>query len=195
VESVLSGLADYVARYGYWAVAAALLLENAGLPVPGETVLVAASALAHAGGRLHLPQLILVGSLAATIGDNIGYALGRSGGRRLLDRSVQLFRVDDGVIARGERLFARHGAAAIFFARYVAGLRVVAGPLAGVLRMPWRSFAVFNALGAVTWVSSVACASYLLGREFSRLAHAFGTTVIVVIGVVILVFVVVRKRR
>jgi membrane protein DedA with SNARE-associated domain len=194
VESLWGGLAGYLTRYGYWTVAAALLLENAGLPVPGETVLIAASALAHSTGTLELFDIIVVGSLAATVGDNLGYLLGRSGGRPLLDRVGRFFRLDDGLVARGERLFERYGAATIFFARFVAGLRVIAGPLAGVLGMPWRRFAVFNALGAVTWVTAIACAAYLLGRAVPTLARAMSAAGFVLLAVLVVVAVIVGRR-
>src|SRR5205807_2503410 len=107
-QNILDLLRGYLVHYGYWAVAAALLLENSGLPVPGETVLLLASFLAYSEHRLHLPEVILVGVGAATVGDNIGFALGHYGGRRLLDRYSRAFRIRPEVIEKGERLFERH---------------------------------------------------------------------------------------
>src|SRR5579864_6985353 len=127
-------------EYGYWAVAAALLLENAGLPVPGETVLLMASFLAYSEHTLQIVWIVVVGTLAATLGDNLGFAIGFYGGRPLLARYQEIFRIRNRTLQRGERLFARYGAATIFFARFVFGLRILAGPLAGVLRMPWLRF-------------------------------------------------------
>lgn len=150
-EMLRSGLV----HYGYWAVAAVLLLENAGVPVPGETVLLLASFLAYSQHELSLPLVILVGAIAASVGDSLGFGLGRYGGRPLLERHRRIFRVSDSVLARGEQLFERYGAFTIFFARFVFGMRIVAGPMAGVLRMPWRKFAAFNCLGAVVWVSAI----------------------------------------
>jgi len=158
-------------HYGYWAVAAALLLENAGVPVPGETVLLLASFLAYSEGKLQLSWIIVAGTVAATVGDNLGYALGHYGGRSLLDRYRNIFRVSDAIVARGEGLFARYGALTILFARFVFGMRIIAGPLAGVLRMPWKKFAVFNLLGAALWVTVIALVGYSFGSRWNLLMH------------------------
>ena len=162
-------LRNYLALWGYWAVGAALLLENAGLPVPGETILLLASFLAYSEHKLALPWIIVVGVCAATLGDNIGFAIGSYGGRPLLERYQRTLRIRPAVIARGEELFARYGAATIFVARFIAGLRIIAGPLAGVLRMPWRKFLLFNFLGAVLWVSVIASVGYLFGKHWDAL--------------------------
>ena len=103
-------LRSLLAHYGYGAVAGALLLENAGLPVPGETVLLLASFLAFSEHRLRLPYIILVGIFAATIGDNIGFAVGVYGGRPLLERYRKTLRIRPATISRGEDLFRRYGA-------------------------------------------------------------------------------------
>ena len=158
-------------HYGYWAVAAALLLENAGLPVPGETVLLLASFLAYSERELNLGWIIVVGTLAATLGDNLGYAIGHSGGRPLLERHRKIFRVSDAALARGEKLFSRYGSVTILFARFVFGMRIVAGPLAGVLRMPWKKFAVFNLLGAALWVTIISFLGYSFSSRWNLLMH------------------------
>ena len=170
-QSILELLRNAVVAYGYWAVGAALLLENAGLPVPGETILLLASFAAYSRHELELSWIIVVGTIFATLGDNLGFALGFYGGRRLLARYQSVFRIRDSTLARGENLFARYGAATIFFARFVFGMRVIAGPLAGVLRMPWRRFLIFNFLGAALWVSVISSAGYLFGRHWQRLEH------------------------
>jgi membrane protein DedA with SNARE-associated domain len=158
-------------HYGYWAVAAALLLENAGVPVPGETVLLLASFLAYTERDLHLGWIIAVGTVAATLGDNLGYAIGHYGGRRLVERLGHIFHVSDASMERGERLFGRYGAVTILFARFVFGMRVIAGPMAGVLRMPWRKFAVFNLLGAALWVTAISAVGYSFGSRWNVLMH------------------------
>ncbi len=168
-HSISHFVREFVAQYGYWAVAVALLLENSGLPVPGETTLLLASFLASSEHKLHLGWIIVIATIAATLGDNLGYALGHYGGRPLLDRYKSFFRIQQPIIDRGETLFARYGAATIFFARFVFGMRVIAGPLAGVLRMPWRAFAIFNVLGAAVWVSVIASAGYLFGQHWRTL--------------------------
>lgn len=168
-DTIFHSLRDFVADYGYWAVALALLCENAGIPVPGETTLLLASFLAYSEHRLHLGWIIVVATCAATLGDNLGYALGHYGGRPLLDRYQRIFRISPGALKRGEEMFARYGALAIFFARFVFGMRVFAGPLAGVLRMRWRAFTLFNFLGAAVWVGCVATAGYLFGQHWRSL--------------------------
>lgn len=187
----------FVADYGYWAVAVALLCENAGLPVPGESTLLFASFLAYSEHRLHLGWIIVVGTLAATLGDNLGYALGHYGGRPLLDRYVNFFRISPAALKRGEDMFARYGAEAVFFARFVFGMRVIAGPLAGVLRMHWRRFAFFNFLGASLWVTVIAGAGYLFGqhwRTLIRVMQRFNIALLVV-AVVVILLLWLRHRR
>lgn len=186
-HNLVDTLRAFIADYGYWAVALALLCENAGLPVPGETTLLLASFLAYSEQKLHLGWIILVGTVAATLGDNLGYAIGQYGGRPLLNRYQHIFRIPQTTVTRGEYLFERYGAATIFFARFLFGMRVIAGPLAGVLRMPWNLFAVFNLLGAVVWVTLIALAGFFFGRNWSMLNRALGRVDLVAIAVVLLV--------
>jgi membrane protein DedA with SNARE-associated domain len=168
---ILDFLRNAVVQYGYWAVGATLLVENAGIPVPGETILLLASFLAYSQHDLQLSWIIVVATIAATIGDNIGFALGNYGGRPLLERYQTAFRIQNTTVARGEELFARYGAVTVFFARFVFGMRIIAGPMAGVLRMPWRKFMIFNFLGAGLWVTVISGAGYLFGRHWERLVH------------------------
>jgi membrane-associated protein len=184
-------LANHFRDWGYWTVPAALLLENAGVPVPGETILLFASFLAYDEGELRLPYLILLGIAACTLGDNLGYLIGRRGGRPLLDRYQHIFRIRDRTIHRGERLFERHGAVTIFFARFIFGMRIIAGPLAGVLRMPWRQFVFFNFLGATVWVTTISLVGYFFGSEWDKLVRVMGRVnlIIVIVVLVVLVFV------
>jgi membrane protein DedA with SNARE-associated domain len=170
-HSILDLLRNAVVHYGYWAVGAALLAENAGMPVPGETVLLIACFLAYSEHDLRLRWIVLVATIAATLGDNLGFALGYCGGRPLLVRYQALFRIQRRTLERGEKLFARYGAVTIFFARFVFGVRVIAGPMAGVLRMPWRKFMVFNFLGAALWVTVISTAGYLFGQHWEGLAR------------------------
>ena len=186
----------FVGDYGYWAVALMLLCENAGLPVPGETTLLVASFFAYSEHRLHLGWIIVVATCAATLGDNMGFALGLYGGRPLLERYRSFFRVRDSVLARGEELFARYGSFTIFFARFVFGMRVIAGPLAGVLRMRWKAFAVYNFLGAVVWVSCIASAGYLFGHHWRLLVRTMTriNVLLVILVVAAVVYVWWRQR-
>jgi membrane-associated protein len=168
-HAIFQSVRTFVADYGYWAVALALLCENAGLPVPGESTLLIASFLAYSEHQLNLGWIIVIGTCAATIGDNLGYVFGLYGGRPLLERYQRFFRIPPATLQRGEEIFARYGSATIFFARFIFGLRVFAGPLAGVLRMRWRAFALFNFLGAAVWVTVIAGAGYLFGRHWRTL--------------------------
>jgi membrane protein DedA with SNARE-associated domain len=173
-HSILDFLRNAVVHYGYWAVGGVLLAENAGVPVPGETILLLASFLAYSEHELSLPWIIVVATMAAAIGDNIGFALGHYGGRPLLARYQAFFRIQDTTLERGEGLFARYGAVTIFFARFVFGMRIIAGPMAGVLRMPWRKFTIFNFLGAGLWVTVISGAGYLFGQHWGRLERNIG---------------------
>jgi membrane protein DedA with SNARE-associated domain len=182
---LLHVLGSYLIRYGYWTVAAALLLENAGLPLPGETILLLASFFAYSQHNLRLSYIILVGICAATIGDNLGFLIGHYGGRALLHHYGKTLRIREAAIRRGEDLFARYGAATIFVARFIAGMRVIAGPLAGVLRMDWRKFVIFNFLGAALWVTVIATAGYLFGGHWYTLFRVVkGFNVLVLVAAV-----------
>ena len=186
-EHIFHLLRAYFHQHGYLTVGVALLLENAGVPVPGETILLFASFLAQKEHHLSLGWIIVVASIACTLGDNLGYLIGHPGGRPLLTRWKHFFHVSDDHVARGERLFARFGPVTIFFARFVFGMRVIAGPLAGVLRMPWKSFAIFNALGAVTWVSVITGVGYLFGQHWRQLLHIMRNFNLVLLAVAIVV--------
>jgi membrane protein DedA with SNARE-associated domain len=196
-HAILDFLRNAVVHYGYWAVGGALLLENAGVPVPGETILLIASFLAYSEHDLRLPWIIAVATAVTTVGGSLGYALGQYGGRPLLERYQRVFRIRPTTVARGEGLFAEYGSVTIFFARFVFGLRLFAGPLAGVLRMPWRKFLVWNFLGATAWVTVISGAGYLFGQHWGRLERAVqrfdaGVAIVVVLVVAGLWW---RKRR
>jgi membrane protein DedA with SNARE-associated domain len=168
-HTVLHSARTFVAAYGYWAVALALLCESAGLPVPGEITLLLASFLAYSERNLHLGWIIVVATVAATVGGDMGYAIGHYGGRPLLERYQTFFRISPQMLRRGEEMFTRYGSAAVFFARFIFGLRVFAGPLAGVLRMRWQAFALFNFLGALVWVTFIAWVGFLFGQHWRHL--------------------------
>jgi len=187
--TMFHSLRAFIADYGYWAVALALLSESAGIPVPGEITLLLASFLAYSEHQLQLGWIIVVATAAATLGGYLGYAVGYHGGRPLLDRYQSILRIPPATLQRGEEMFARYGAAAIFFARFIAGLRVFAGPLAGVLRMRWRAFALLNFLGAAVWVTAIASAGYLFGHHshsFFRAMQRFNIAVLIIVVAVVL---------
>jgi membrane protein DedA with SNARE-associated domain len=190
LQQLYGVLREFFTTHGYWALALTLLLENAGIPLPGETMLLFASFLAFQQDELSLGLIIVIATAACTVGDNLGYWIGNRGGRPLLHRYQRVFRVADERIARGEKMFERYGPVTVFFARFVFGMRVLAGPLAGVLRMPWRRFVLFNFLGAVSWVTVISCAGYFFGQHWHRLlrivsqvnAIVFGVAVVVALG-------------
>jgi membrane protein DedA with SNARE-associated domain len=164
-------LRDALVHYGYWAVVATLLFENIGLPLPGETALLLASFLAYSERDLHLGWIIVAGTVASALGGGLGYAVGIYGGRPLLERFQRVFLIRDAIVRRGENLFDRYGEITILFSRFVFGMRVITGPIAGVLRMPWKRFAVFNVLGALLWVSVISCVGYFFSSRWSLLVH------------------------
>jgi membrane protein DedA with SNARE-associated domain/uncharacterized membrane protein YbhN (UPF0104 family) len=164
---------------GYVAVPAAVGLETVGLPVPGETTLVAAAVLA-AQGRLELPLVIALAAAGAIAGDNAGYLLGRRFGRRVLLAPGPFARRRRHLVEAGDRFFAAHGAAAVFLGRWVAVGRMAAAWLAGADRMPWRRFAVWNAAGGVAWATSVGLAAYALGSAGARWLAVAGTVAAIV---------------
>jgi len=185
-QHILDFLRNALVQYGYWALALTLLLENAGIPLPGETILLLASFLAYSEHAFTLPWVIAVATIACTIGDNLGFALGYYGGRPLLERYQHFFHIPSNTVRRGEDLFARFGAATIFFARFVFGMRIIAGPLAGVLRMPWKKFAVFNFLGAAVWVTVISGFGYFFGRHWWRVERLLKRVDIAIVVVVVL---------
>ena len=169
----LAHLIQYaLVRWGYLALAAALMGEDAGLPLPGETVLMLASFLAHKSTGLSLHWLILVGIAAAIMGDNIGFFAGRWLGPRLLGWMREKLHMEDD-IATAVNQIRRHGPATVFWARYIFGLRTIAGPVAGALGMEWKRFLLFNALGAITWVTGMALAGYAFATKFHNLLSYF----------------------
>ena len=195
MHGVVDTIRHFLIAWGYWAVAAGLLLENAGVPVPGETILILASAASFGERELRLPWIIVFGTIAATTGDNIGYWIGRRGGRPLLERWKHLFRVSDKHIRIGEALIEKKGPVAIFLARFVAGARIFAGPLAGILHMNWPRFALFNFLGAVVWVTVIATLGHLFGSQIDRLMRWISDANWAVLVAVIVVIMVLWFRR
>jgi membrane protein DedA with SNARE-associated domain len=178
-------LGYYFAHYGLWTVFFGVMLENAGIPLPGETILILASMMA-AHQHLNIFHVAAVALLGAVIGDNLGYAAGRYGGRKLLTRYHTLLRIKPETIEKAEQLFRKRGGFTVFIGRFVAGLRFLAGPLAGVLAMEWKRFFFFNVLGAVAWVGIFTTLAYFFGHAFKHYAEYFtwivaGSAVIAVI--------------
>jgi membrane-associated protein len=179
-------------------VALALLVgaESTGLPVPGETALIAAGVLAK-GGSLNIVAVIVVAAVAAIVGDNLGYLIGRLGGRRLLEAPGPLERHRLEVINRGEPFFEKHGPKAVFLGRWVTGLRIAAAWLAGITHMRWTVFFFWNALGGIAWATSVGLAAYLLGDAVKKILEVGGLAAVAVIVLVLVVggYIAWRRRK
>lgn len=187
-------LRNHFTEHGYWTLAITLLLENAGIPLPGETMLLFASFLASQHHQLSLGLIIAVATAACTVGDNLGYWIGYHGGRPLLHRYRRFFHISEEKIARGEKLFERFGPTTVFFARFVFGMRIIAGPLAGVLRMQWRRFVVFNFLGAALWVTVISSVGYFFGQHWHRLLLLVGRANALIFVIAIFVAVLAWRR-
>jgi membrane protein DedA with SNARE-associated domain len=163
-----------VASYGYAAVFGFLLVESIGIPVPGEGVLIATALFAARTHRLEIVAVLAAGSLAAFLGTWMGYLLASSAGLPLLAKYGPYIGLSSARQRLGRYLFLRHGGKIVFFGRFVAFLRAFEGILAGVNRMPWRRFLVFNALGAAAWTSVIGLAAYFFGRAFVHLSRPLG---------------------
>ncbi|MDP1889682.1 MAG: bifunctional DedA family/phosphatase PAP2 family protein [Gemmatimonadaceae bacterium] len=170
---ISSAVLAWVSRYGYLAVALGVFLESAGLPVPGETAVLAA-AFAAAHGGLSLPLVALVAFTAGVLGDNLGYWVGRRYGREWVQRHGRWILLTPSRLDRMDAFFRRFGPAAVAIARFVAGVRVVAAFAAGVSRMPWLTFLRWNVLGALGWAVVTTGIGYALGRGYTRVAALAG---------------------
>jgi membrane protein DedA with SNARE-associated domain len=160
-------------------------IESAGVPVPGETALVAAAVLA-AGGHYELWEVIVVAALAAIVGDNVGYWIGRKGGRALLGRTRWVREYFERALPPAERFFERHGPKTVFIGRFVAVLRVTSAWLAGISHMPWGKFLFWNAAGGIVWATLVGLVAYFAGAAAAEAINRYGlyAAIVIVIGVV-----------
>ena len=189
-------LLDLFSRYGYAVVFGGVFLENTGLPVPGETALLAGAALAHYG-QLSLPWVIVTAIAGATLGDNLGFFIGRHGGRRLAERHGWRIGLTPERLADFDRFFQRHGPKTVFAARFITGLRVVGAVLAGGSGMKWPVFLFYNATGAVVWCTVIACAGYSLAYSWETLERWIGRTGLIALALIVAigVFALLRARR
>jgi membrane protein DedA with SNARE-associated domain len=200
LPGVLGSLAPLLDHYGYLAVAGLIMLEDFGVPAPGETVLIAGAIYAGAG-HLNIIAVILIAIAAAVLGDNIGYAIGHFGGRRLVLRFGRYVFLTPKRLDTAERFFARHGGRVVTIARFVEGLRQANGIIAGITGMPWRRFLAFNTLGAVLWVGVWAGLGYLAGNHITAIyeqIHRYQLCALLAIGLVLAALIVrhvVRRRR
>ena len=187
-------IAGLIQANGYWVLGLVVMLENAGLPVPGETALLAAGYLTSpdGGSHLHLWLVVLVAFVCAVIGDNAGFALGRRVARRRLDAGRRFLFLTPERMRVAERYFARYGVLTVFFARFVTGLRVIAGPAAGASAMPWRRFTAANAAGALVWAVVIALVGHYAGHAWEAARARMGHAAWYVLAGVVVAFVVWR---
>lgn len=185
---ILDTLTRLFVQYGYWTIFFGVMLENAGLPVPGETILLAAGFFA-ANGHFALPLVMLVAATGAVVGDNIGFAIGHHYGQGFLLRFGRFFFLTPERLARISGFFERHGNRTILVARFITGLRVFAALFAGASRMPWRVFLVYNAAGAILWAVAISVLGYLFGHSWPVLEKWVGRSgmLMLLAGVVALV--------
>lgn len=189
-------LLDLFARYGYAVVFFGVFLENAGLPVPGETTLLAGAALARFGA-LSLGWVMVTAVAGATLGDNLGFLIGRRGGRAIVERHGWKIGLTARRLAVFDAYFHRHGAKTVFIARFVTGLRVFGAVLAGGSGLPWRTFLFYNATGAVAWAAAVGTAGYFLAYSWETLERWIGRTGLIALAIIAAIGLVafVRSRR
>src|ERR671938_447021 len=162
-----------ISHYGYLVVLFGVMLESTGIPLPGETILLAAGLLVQRG-HLDLGDAIIFGILGAVVGDQIGYWVGREGGRPFVLRWGRYVLITPERLERAERFFARHGGKAVFLARFVAGLRVFGALVAGISHMHWRTFFFYNALGGATWATAAVLVGYLVGGSIDLVEQWVG---------------------
>jgi len=166
----------FIEHHQSWALVLLFVLigvESAGVPLPGETALVASGVLASQS-KLNIVVVIVVASAAAIIGDNGGYWLGRKGGRKLLERWALVNKHARKVLPRAERIFAKHGGKTVFFGRFIAILRITAAWMAGISHMPWWRFLVFNAAGGILWATLVGLVAYYSGEAAASAIQTYG---------------------
>jgi membrane protein DedA with SNARE-associated domain len=190
----LASIAPLLDHWGYLAVAALLFAENFGLPLPGETVLIAASVYAGTG-RLSVLAVWLVGFAAAVLGQEVGYVIGRSGGHALVLRYGKYVLVTPERLARAEAFYERRGGWVVIFGRYVEGLRQLNGIIAGTIEMTWREFLGFNALGAALWVTTWTALGYLAGDHITPIYHAITQYSLIFAGLAGLLLIVIAWRH
>jgi len=200
LPGVLASLAPVLDQYGYLALGGFVTLEDFGVPLPGETILIAAAVYAGAG-KLNIFAVIAIGFVAAVIGDNIGYLIGSYGGRRVVERYGKYVFITPERYEKAERFFQKRGGGIVIVARFIEGLRQLNGIIAGTSSMPWRRFVVFNIIGAVLWVGTWSMIGYFAGdhidviyREITRYS-LYVLIGLVVVGAAFIVRAWWRRRR
>jgi len=198
----LEGVAPILDRWGYLAVGGVIGVESFGVPAPGQTIMVAAAVYAGAG-RMNIFAVAAIAFVAAVLGDNVGYWIGVRGGRKVALRWGRYVFLTPERLARAEGFFARRGGRVVLVARFIDGLRQFNGVIAGITAMPWRTFLIYNAIGAALWVAFWTTIAFLLGTHLVEIfehAHrykwwAITAVVLAVAGYVALHMRHIRRRR
>jgi membrane protein DedA with SNARE-associated domain len=157
---------DVARLYGYWAVFVGIAIENMGIPLPGETIVIVGGFLAGSG---ELNYWFVLGSAiaGAVLGDNFGYWVGRSGGWQLLVKIGRIFNIQEQQLEQAKDRYSKNAAQAVFLGRFITILRIFAGPLAGITQMPYRQFLLYNFGGAAVWSTTIVSLAYFLGKVVS----------------------------
>ncbi len=184
----ISSQVGYIATFGL------IAIETMGVPVPGETALIASALAAHRGD-LSLELVIVLAAAAAILGDNVGFAIGRRYGRRVFETPGPLFNQRLALLDVGEPFFAKHGPKAVFLGRWLAGLRIASAWLAGMNKMSWPTFLFWNALGGICWAVGVGLGAYYAGHAFGDVIRTIGVYGAGAIVVLVVGFLYWRHRR
>jgi membrane protein DedA with SNARE-associated domain len=197
LPGVLHSLEGPLNHYGYLAVSGFIFLEDFGVPVPGETILILGAVYAGTG-RLSVVLVGLLGFLAAVLGDNVGFAIGHFGGRPLLERFGRYVLLTPERIDRATGFFERHGGKIVVVARFIEGLRQANGIIAGITGMHWARFVLFNAIGAALWVTVWTCVGYFSGSHITTIyddATRYDTYLAIAFGVLVAALIARRIAR
>lgn len=200
LPGVLGSLAPLLDRYGYLAVAALIMLEGFGIPTPGQTILIVGAVYAGSG-HLNIISVVAIAIAAAVVGDNIGYAIGYRGGRRLVLRFGRYILLTPKRLDTAQRFFTRHGGKVVTIARFFDGLRQANGIIAGTTGMPWRRFLAFNVLGDVLWVGVWAGLGYLAGIRITAIYEQilryqrYALLTVVLVPTTLIILYLLRRRR
>jgi membrane protein DedA with SNARE-associated domain len=196
-EHFFTDVRPYIEQYGYWAIFVGVLLDDLGIPMPGETILIAGALMAGSTGAMSIVPLLVTAWAAAVIGDNLAYALGRFAGRRLVLKYGHMLFVTPRRLRRVENFYERYGGHVVIIARFLTLVRQLNGIVAGIGNMPWWTFLAYNALGAALWAGFWGLLSFWLGERTHSIAGALATAgpLAALAGLVALVVVAFRSLR
>src|SRR5215210_1244969 len=192
--AAMDSILHLISRYGYLIILFGVMAESTGVPLPGETILISAGILVQRGS-LDLGDAIFFGILGAIVGDQLGYWAGREGGRPFILRYGRYVWITPERLGRAEAFFARHGGKAVFMARFFSGLRVFGALVAGMSRMPWGTFILYNALGGAIWATAAVLVGYFLGSSLGVVDRWTGQASILLLALAVLALVLYLSYR